>query len=151
MTPRQRRRFKLIGLVMCGVALSSVFTLKAFQSSITFFLEPEAIALGKFDALSLYRVGGIVKPGSIHRLKDGISVAFKVTDCLYDVPVVYTGILPDLFREGQGVVANGRMSTEGVFNASQVLAKHDENYMPSEMAELMLARQREQCQLAMNG
>jgi cytochrome c-type biogenesis protein CcmE len=150
MTPRQKKRMWLIAAVVAGSCLSAAFALQAFKQSITYFLEPATIAAGDYDVAAQYRVGGIVKTGSVERLADGISVQFKITDCEFDVPVVFTGLLPDLFREGQGVVADGRLDESGVFTARQVLAKHDENYVPPEVAAVMLNKQKMQCQQEVN-
>jgi len=146
MTPRQKKRFTLVGLIIAGTTLAALLALKGFQQSITYFVMPTDIHQGEFDTTSHYRIGGTVKVGSVSRLADGISVQFSITDCTHDVPVVYTGILPDLFREGQGIVADGSLDEAGRFTAKQVLAKHDENYMPSELAEEMIEKQMQQCQ-----
>jgi len=146
MTPRQKKRFTLVGLLIAGTTLAAFLALKGFQQSITYFVMPTDIHQGEFDTNSHYRIGGTVKVGSVSRLEDGITMQFSITDCTHDVLVFYTGILPDLFREGQGIVADGRIDKNGQFTAQQVLAKHDENYMPSELAEEMIEKQMSQCQ-----
>jgi cytochrome c-type biogenesis protein CcmE len=145
MTPRQKKRLIVVLVIILATVAAAALALKAFQESITYFLNPKDIAEGQFDTTSRYRVGGIVKTGSVKRLEDGITVEFQVTDCIHDVTVRYEGILPDLFREGQGIVSDGRFDENAIFKANQVLAKHDENYVPSELAEEMLEKQRTQC------
>ena len=129
MKPRyQRAAFITVGLVSIGLA--AWFVLNAFESSLVFFFTPSQVAAGEAPKKRAFRVGGIVKTGSVRR--DNLTVSFIVTDTLKEVPVSYTGILPDLFREGKGVVAQGQLTDTGNFKASEVLAKHDENYMPPE-------------------
>jgi cytochrome c-type biogenesis protein CcmE len=146
MTPKQKQRFSIITMIIVGTSLAAFIALKAFQQSITYFIEPAAVAAGEFNTQDNYRVGGIVKTGSVKRLANAVDVEFAVTDCEYDVWINYTGILPDLFREGQGVVVNGKFDQQGLFKASQVLAKHDENYVPAELAQEMLDKQKQQCE-----
>ena len=114
-------------LLLCGAAY---FVLNAFQSNLVFFFTPTQVAAGEAPKDGHFRVGGLVKVGSIQR--DGMAVAFVVTDTHQEVPVRYVGLLPDLFKEGKGVVAQGRLDAGRLFVASEVLAKHDENYMPPE-------------------
>lgn len=129
MKPRHKRIALIVGgLVTLGIA--SALVLSAFQSNLVFFFTPTQIAAGEAPKERAFRVGGLVKSGSLRR--DGITAHFIVTDTAKEVPVAYTGILPDLFREGKGVVAQGKLGTDGNFVASEVLAKHDENYMPPE-------------------
>jgi cytochrome c-type biogenesis protein CcmE len=132
MKPRHKR-FVLIaaGLAVLGVATALI--LSAFQQNLVFFFSPSDIAAHKAPVERSFRVGGMVENGSVKR--DGVQVKFVVTDTAHTVPVVYQGILPDLFREGKGVVAQGKLGPDGVFHASEVLAKHDENYMPPEAAQ----------------
>ena len=131
MKPRHKRIAMIAAGIAClGVAVTLV--LNAFQSNLVFFLSPSDLLAGKAPADRVIRVGGMVQPGSIKRVGDGVTVQFLVTDTVKTVPVAYSGILPDLFREGKGVVAQGRLRPDGVFQASEVLAKHDENYMPPE-------------------
>lgn len=146
MTPRQKRRFLSVTLIVMGAGLSVLLALMGLQQSITYFVMPSDIQQGQYDTQAYYRIGGTVKVGSVSRLEDGLTTQFSVTDCIHDVDVVYTGLLPDLFREGQGIVAEGQLNNRGLFKAQQVLAKHDENYMPSELAEDMIAQQMQQCQ-----
>ena len=134
MKPRTKRALAIVGgLAALGVAAALV--LNAFQSNLVFFFTPTQVAKKEVPLDRNFRIGGLVEGGTVARQKDALSVTFKVTDGAQSVPVTYTGILPDLFKEGKGVVAEGRVGTDGVFRASQVLAKHDENYMPPEAAE----------------
>lgn len=135
MTPRQKRRLATVAMILIGVGIATTLALKAFNSNLLYFLTPTEIAEGEFPDNRKFRVGGMVVDGSVKR--DGIDVAFELTDSRSVVPVKYSGILPDLFREGQGIVANGRIDSDGRFVAEEVLAKHDENYMPPEVAEAM--------------
>ncbi len=145
MTPKQKRRLSIVTIILIGTSLAAFIALKAFQSSITYFLDPAAVAEGGYNLEDHYRVGGLVKTGSVERLEDDVTMTFSITDCEHNVQVNYTGILPDLFREGQGVVVNGQFNEEGTFIATEVLAKHDENYIPAELAEEMLEKQKQQC------
>jgi len=123
------------GVAIVGVAVGLV--LKAFQSNLVFFFTPTQVA-GKQAPLDRnFRIGGLVEEGSVKRQADALRVNFKVTDGAQTIPVTYIGILPDLFKEGKGVVAEGKLGADGLFTASQVLAKHDENYMPPEAAEAL--------------
>lgn len=122
----------MIGAGVACLGVAAALVLNAFQSNLVFFLSPSDLLAGKAPADRVIRVGGMVQPGSIKRVGDGVTVQFLVTDTVKAVPVAYTGILPDLFREGKGVVAQGKLRDDGVFQASEVLAKHDENYMPPE-------------------
>jgi cytochrome c-type biogenesis protein CcmE len=134
--PRTKRALWIVsGLAGLGVAASLV--LNAFQSNLVFFFTPTQIATNEAPHDRAFRMGGLVEAGSVQREKDGLTVHFRVTDTAKTIPVVYTGILPDLFREGKGVVAQGRLGSDGVFKASEVLAKHDENYMPPEAADAL--------------
>ncbi|GAB4467925.1 MAG: cytochrome c maturation protein CcmE [Burkholderiaceae bacterium] len=129
MKPRHKR-FALIvgGVAVLGVAVALI--LSAFQQNLVFFFSPSDVAAHKAPQARAFRIGGLVEQGSVKR--DGVTVSFRVTDTAHTIPVVYQGILPDLFREGKGVVAQGKLGPDGVFQASEVLAKHDENYMPPE-------------------
>jgi cytochrome c-type biogenesis protein CcmE len=131
----RHKRIALIaaGLVVLGIALALI--LQAFQSNLVFFFTPTQVAAHEAPQGRSFRIGGLVEQGSVRRQADGVTVRFVVTDTAKSVAVVYSGILPDLFREGKGVVAQGRLGTDGVFSASEVLAKHDENYMPPEAAD----------------
>ena len=121
------------GLVALGV--TGAFVLAAFQENLVFFFTPSQVAAKQVPQGRSFRVGGMVTPGSVKRQADGITVQFIVTDTAKDVPVVYRGLLPDLFREGKGVVTQGKLGADGIFYASEVLAKHDENYMPPAAAD----------------
>lgn len=134
MTPR-RRRMMLVGVVLAGVALSVALALRAFQENMMAFFDPTQVMAGEAPVERGFRLGGMVEEGSVVREAGSLTVRFKVTDFHQAVLVSYTGVLPDLFREGQGVVAIGKLDDEGAFIADKVLAKHDENYMPPEVAD----------------
>ena len=129
MKPRHQR-FLLITLGVAALAIAGMFVLNAFQSNLVFFFTPTQVSQGEAPQGRAFRVGGMVKEGSLK--KDGENVEFVVTDFAHDVPVTYKGMLPDLFKEGKGVVSQGKLGEDGMFVASEVLAKHDENYMPPE-------------------
>ena len=129
MKPRHRR-FLMIAGAVAVLAITAGFVLNAFQSNLVFFFTPSQIAQGEAPKGRAFRVGRMVKEGSVKR--DQVTVEFVVTDTAHDVPVRYSGLLPDLFKEGKGVVAQGKLEEHGLFVASEVLAKHDENYMPPE-------------------
>ena len=134
MKPRHKR----IALIVGGLAILGIvalLVLNAFQSNLVFFFSPTQVAAGEAPAGKSFRIGGMVKEGSLQRQTDGITLRFVVTDTDKEMTVAYQGILPDLFREGKGVVAQGRLGDGGIFTASEVLAKHDENYMPPEAAK----------------
>ena len=137
MTPRRRQRFIVAGLLVLGVAVSISLALIALNKNINLFFSPTQVSAGEAPLSNTFRLGGMVVPGSVHRPEDGLIVAFDLTDTVETVTVVYKGILPDLFRENQGIVAQGRLLTDGTFEAQQVLAKHDENYMPPEVADAL--------------
>ena len=133
-----KSRHKRIAAIAVGVAALGVVTalvLTAFQENLVFFFTPSQVAAKEAPQNRTFRIGGMVEKGSLKRRADGLTVEFVVTDTAKTIPVVYTGILPDLFKEGKGVVAQGRLGPDGAFHASEVLAKHDENYMPPEAAE----------------
>jgi cytochrome c-type biogenesis protein CcmE len=133
MKPRHKRlALILAGLAVLGIAVGLV--LSAFQENLVFFYSPSQVANAEAPQGKAFRIGGLVEQGSVKRQPDGLTVAFNVTDTAKVVPVVFTGILPDLFKEGKGVVAQGKLGPDGVFRAHEVLAKHDENYMPPEAA-----------------
>jgi cytochrome c-type biogenesis protein CcmE len=123
------------GVAALGVAVGLV--LNAFRSNLVFFFTPSQVAAHEAPSERTFRIGGLVEAGSVVRSSDALTVTFRVTDMAQTIPVVFTGILPDLFREGKGVVAQGKLGADGVFHASEVLAKHDENYMPPEAAEAL--------------
>ena len=129
------------GVAALGVATALV--LNAFQSNMVFYLTPTQVATNEAPRDRAFRVGGLVEEGSLVREKDALTVRFKVTDTAQTVPVVYTGILPDLFREGKGVVAQGKIGSDGTFKATEVLAKHDENYMPPAAADAVKKAQQQ--------
>ena len=131
MNSTQKKRLGLIagGLIICGAAAALVFN--AFAENLVFFFSPSQVAAHEAPEGRAFRIGGFVQEGSVQRQKDGVTVRFEVTDTAHTVPVTYKGSLPDLFKEGKGVVAQGKLQN-GVFVADQVLAKHDENYMPPE-------------------
>ena len=134
MKPRHKRITLIIGgLAILGLVATLV--LNAFQSNLVFFFSPTQVAAGEAPRGKSFRIGGMVKEGSLQRESDGVTMRFVVTDTDKDMMVAYKGILPDLFREGKGVVAQGKLGDDGVFAASEVLAKHDENYMPPETAK----------------
>jgi cytochrome c-type biogenesis protein CcmE len=136
MKARTRRGLAIVcGLAALGIA--SALVLNAFQSNLVFFFSPSQIAAQEAPRDRSFRIGGLVEEGSIKRDGNSLTVNFVVTDLAQKVPVRYTGLLPDLFKEGKGVVAQGKLGADGVFRAEQVLAKHDENYMPPEAAEAL--------------
>ncbi len=133
MTPRRKRLYVVLGIVG-GVAASVALAVMASRDNVTFYLDPSQIAAGKAPADKRFRVGGMVVKGSVRRKPGDLEVRFVLTDFAHEVPVEYTGVLPDLFREGQGIIAHGSMGSDGAFVADEVLAKHDEKYMPPEVA-----------------
>ncbi len=134
MKPRHKRAAIIVGgLAALGVA--AYLVLNAFQSNLVFFFSPTQVAAGEAPKNRTFRIGGLVKPGSVKR--DNLTVNFVVTDTAKDMAVAYTGILPDLFKEGKGVVAQGKIGADGNFTATEVLAKHDENYMPPEAKQAL--------------
>jgi len=136
MKPRHQRMIAIAaGLALLAIATALV--LNAFQGNVVFFFSPSQIAAKEAPVDTAFRVGGMVQEGSLKRRADGITVEFIVTDTAKTIPVVYRGLLPDLFKEGKGVVAQGRLGPDGAFHASEVLAKHDENYMPPEAAHAL--------------
>ena len=136
MKPRHKR-FIFIGLGLLALAVASMLILNAFQSNLVFFFTPTQVANGEVPKGRGFRIGGMVEDGSLTREGDGLTVHFVMTDMAKRVPVTYKGILPDLFKEGKGAVAQGQLGADGTFLASEVLAKHDENYMPPEAAEAL--------------
>jgi cytochrome c-type biogenesis protein CcmE len=134
MKPRHKRAALIVG-GLAAIGIAAYFVLNAFQSNLVFFFTPSQVESGEAPKNRTFRIGGLVKSGSVHR--DNLTVSFIVTDTLKEVPVTYTGILPDLFREGKGVVAQGQIKAGGKFTASEVLAKHDENYMPPEAQQAL--------------
>jgi cytochrome c-type biogenesis protein CcmE len=143
MKPRHKR-LALIGVGVAALAIATALVLNAFQSNLVFFFTPTQVAAREAPIGRTFRIGGMVETGSLKRGPDGLTVHFRVTDTAQTIPVVFKGILPDLFKEGKGVVAQGRLGADGAFTASEVLAKHDENYMPPEAAHAMEQAQKAQ-------
>lgn len=140
MKPRHKRLAMIVGGIS-ALGIAAALVLNAFNRNLVFFFTPSQVAANEAPQGRSFRIGGLVVPGSVKRQPDGVSVQFVVTDTAKNLLVVYRGILPDLFREGKGVVTQGKLSGDGVFQATEVLAKHDENYMPPEVAaELKQAR-----------
>jgi len=139
MTPRRRLLWLVIGILV-GVSISGALALTAFRQNVMFFFNPSQVVAGKVQTDERFRLGGMVSKGSVRRVPGSLEVHFLVTDFQHDVPVTYTGVLPDLFREGQGVIAHGKLNREGVFVADEVLAKHDEKYMPPQIAQSLKDR-----------
>jgi len=133
-TPR-RQRLLAVGLAAAGVTIAAIFTLRAFEENMMFYVEISDVQNGNVPDNRSFRVGGLVVEDSIQRIPGALAVQFTLTDNLAELPVTYSGVLPDLFREGQGTVALGRLNDSGVFVADTVLAKHDENYMAPEVAD----------------
>jgi cytochrome c-type biogenesis protein CcmE len=131
----RHKKLALIGGALAVIGISAALVLNALNSNIALYISPTDVAAGKAPQGKVFRIGGMVKEGSLQRQADGVTMAFVVTDTEKDILVNYKGILPDLFKEGKGVVAQGRMTDAGTFTANEVLAKHDENYMPPEAAK----------------
>jgi cytochrome c-type biogenesis protein CcmE len=140
MKPRQKR-LALAGAALLSVGVAAGFVLSAFNSNLVFFITPTQVAGGEAPRAKAFRIGGLVKDGSVDRSQ--MTVRFVITDTAREVPVLYKGILPDLFREGKGVVAQGRLDGDGRFVATEVLAKHDENYMPPEAKQALAQARRD--------
>ena len=134
MKPRHKR-FVMVAAGIAALGIAAALVLSAFEKNLVFFYTPSQVVANEAPQGRSFRIGGLVAPGSVQRQADGITVHFVVTDTAQSMPVAYRGPLPDLFREGKGVVAQGKLGADGVFSASEVLAKHDENYMPPEAAE----------------
>ena len=132
-TRHKRIWFIVVGVAAIGIATALILT--AFQDNLVFFFSPSQVAAKEAPVGRTFRVGGLVQEGTVKRDSDGLTVRFVVTDTAQSIPVVYKGILPDLFKEGKGCVAQGKIGNDGVFYADEVLAKHDENYMPPEAGE----------------
>lgn len=137
MTPKRKQRLALVALMLGGVGVAVTLGLKAFQQSIMLFHSPTDVVAGNVEPGRAFRIGGMVVEGSVQRSSADLSVRFELTDHGQTVPVSFKGILPDLFSEGQGIVAMGSIDTSGTFSATEVLAKHDENYMPPEVADAL--------------
>jgi cytochrome c-type biogenesis protein CcmE len=134
---KRKRRLMMVGLLVIGVGIAAALALTAFRENILYFYSPTEVLSGEAPVGHKFRLGGLVVEGSVKRETDGLTVHFGLTDTAKEIPVMYSGILPDLFREGQGIVAHGRLNEGGIFVADEVLAKHDENYMPPEVAEAL--------------
>ncbi len=141
MTPARKKRLLLVTLMVAGVAVGVGLALKSLNQNIMFFFTPTEVLEGKAPTNKLFRMGGMVVDGSVARPGDGLTVKFDLTDNERQVTVRYAGILPDLFREGQGIIANGKLDDKGDFIAQEVLAKHDEEYMPPELADMHKTQQ----------
>lgn len=145
MSPSQKKRLAIVSLVIVGVSLATFLAIMSMSSSFEYFKTPTQIKVEGFEIKNTYRMAGLVRKGSLTRLEDGISQQFNITDCENDVLVQYTGILPDLFREGQAIVTVGKFDANSMLVASQVLAKHDENYVPNEAADAVMLQQANKC------
>jgi len=143
MKPRHRR-FLWIGAGVAVLGVAAALVLNAFQSNLVFFFTPTQVASNEAPRGRPFRIGGLVESGSLKRSSDSLTVTFNVTDTAKTIPVVYTGLLPDLFKEGKGVVAQGALQADGTFKATEVLAKHDENYMPPEATAAVEAARKHQ-------
>jgi cytochrome c-type biogenesis protein CcmE len=133
MTPTRRKRLFLVLGIVAGVAIAATLALQAFQKNVMYFFDPSQVVAGEVKTGERFRLGGMVQKGSVQRESGSLTVRFTVGDFKHTVPVSYTGVLPDLFKEGGGVVTHGRLDAQGLFVADEVLAKHDENYMPPEV------------------
>jgi cytochrome c-type biogenesis protein CcmE len=140
---QRHKRLAFITAALAGLVVASALVLNAFQDNLVFFFTPSEVLAREAPLDRTFRIGGMVQEGSVRRDPESIRVHFVVTDGVAHLPVFYDGILPDLFREGQGVVAQGTLAGDGIFRASTVLAKHDENYMPPEAAEAMMRARRD--------
>jgi cytochrome c-type biogenesis protein CcmE len=134
MTPR-RKRMITVAAILIGVGIATTFALKAFQKNLLYYYSPSQVKSGEAPANRAFRIGGLVENGSLKREPGSLEVHFTLTDFAQETVVSYTGVLPDLFREGQGVIARGKLGSDGTFVAEEVLAKHDENYMPPEVKQ----------------
>ena len=139
MTPTRKRRLIAVLLILAGVSVASTIAFYSLQENLLYFQSPSELALQPMPPGRQFRLGGLVKPGTVARQGEGLTTRFVVTDGPKDVVVEYIGTLPDLFREGQGVIARGSLDESGMFAATEVLAKHDENYMPPEVADALEA------------
>ena len=137
MKPKRRQRLVLVGLLVAGVGIAVSLALLALQENINLFFSPSQVVAGEAPVGSPFRLGGMVVDGSVSRAGESLEIRFDLTDTANTVTVAYTGILPDLFREGQGIVAQGSVDGNGFFTATQVLAKHDETYMPPEVIDAL--------------
>jgi cytochrome c-type biogenesis protein CcmE len=132
---RRHKRITFILVGLAGLCVAAYLVASAFRNNLVFFFSPTQVAAKEAPVNRTFRIGGLVQDGTLKRDPDGLTVRFTVTDTAQSIPVIYKGILPDLFKEGRGCVAQGKLSSDGVFQAEQVLAKHDENYMPPEAGQ----------------
>ncbi|HTR01266.1 MAG TPA: cytochrome c maturation protein CcmE [Candidatus Acidoferrum sp.] len=137
MNPARKQKLMIVGAIVAGAAVVTGLLLYAFNEGLNAYFQPNEVAAGKAKGSHQFRLGGMVKEGSLVRQGEGTTINFITTDFCVDIPVTYTGVLPDLFREKQGVIALGKMDDKGVFQASEIVAKHDENYMPPEVKATM--------------
>jgi cytochrome c-type biogenesis protein CcmE len=140
----RHKKLVLIAVVVVALGVVAALVLNAFRSNLVFFFSPTQVVKGEAPRDRAFRIGGLVEQGSLRRESDGVTAHFRVTDTAQTIPVTYKGLLPDLFKEGKGVVAEGRLTDSGLFVAEQVLAKHDENYMPPEAASALEQAQKAQ-------
>ena len=143
MTPTRKKRLMAIILVLMGTGIATAIFVTAFEENILFYKSPTEILKGDYPKARNFRVGGMVKVGSIVKSTTSLDVEFLVTDYAKDIKVQYTGLLPDLFRDDQGMIAIGQLDKDGVFQAEEILAKHDENYMPPEVADMLKNKKEE--------
>ena len=136
MTPR-KKRILVVCMMIAGISVAALLILTAFEKNLMYFYSPTEIINGEAPQSRSFRIGGLVVSDTVIRNPDDLKVSFVLTDTVNEIKVIYDGILPDLFREGQGIVANGKLQSENVFIADEVLAKHDENYMPPEVADAL--------------
>ena len=136
MTPR-KKRILVVCMMIAGISVAALLILTAFEKNLMYFYSPTEIINGEAPQSRSFRIGGLVVSDTVIRNPDDLKVSFVLTDTVHEIKVIYDGILPDLFREGQGIVANGKLKSENVFVADEVLAKHDENYMPPEVADAL--------------
>ena len=136
MTPR-KKRILMVCMMIAGISVAALLILTAFEKNLMYFYSPTEIINGEAPQSRSFRIGGLVVSDTVIRNPDDLKVSFVLTDTVNEIKVIYDGILPDLFREGQGIVANGKLKSENVFVANEVLAKHDENYMPPEVADAL--------------
>ncbi|HSN16595.1 MAG TPA: cytochrome c maturation protein CcmE [Gammaproteobacteria bacterium] len=144
MTPTRYRRLLAVILVLAGIGIATALGLTAFRKNILYYYTPSQVAAGSAQVGRPFRMGGLVAMGSVQRTPGTMTVHFTLTDMQKSVPITYTGILPDLFREGQGIVVHGSLGKDGTFAADEVLAKHDEKYMPPEVAAAIKKAQEQQ-------
>lgn len=135
LNPTHKKRLGIVILIVTGISVTVALALTAFSKNMLYYFSPSDVIAGKAPQNKTIRIGGMVEQGSVQRATENLEVHFAVTDYQHTIAIQYTGILPDLFREGQGIVAIGKMRPDGTFNAEEVLAKHDENYMPPEVAD----------------